>query len=141
MKIIFAILLIAHGLIVASQSSGSFKPSLGVINPSWLNWWPVNLGQSWVLTSLGIEQTLLAKAGGILWLVAGMALVAAGLGILGLIIPLSWWRILALTGAILSLVMLVIYLHPFFGVGIGVSIILLIALLLKSWPVLANLGL
>ena len=43
MKILIAVLLIIHGLIVASQSSGSFNPGAGVANPSWLNWFPVNL--------------------------------------------------------------------------------------------------
>ena len=44
MNILIAVLLIAHGLIVASQSSGSFNPGLGLANPSWLNWFPVKSG-------------------------------------------------------------------------------------------------
>ena len=71
MKILIAILLIVHGLIVSSQSSGSFTPVGGVRNPGWLNWWPANLGQSWLLSGLGVEQSPVARAGGFLWLVAG----------------------------------------------------------------------
>jgi len=44
MKILIAVLLIVHGLIVASQSSGSFNPAGGLKNPSWLSWWPAHLG-------------------------------------------------------------------------------------------------
>lgn len=140
MKIILGVLLIIHGFIVTAQSSGSFNPVGGIQNPSWLNWWPVNLGQSWLLSSLGVERTLIGRAGGFLWLIAGITLVAAGLGVLGVIVPLTWWRRLALCGAILSLVMLVIYLHPFYVLGLAASIILLIALIWEQWPILEQLG-
>ena len=141
MKILIAVLLIVHGFIVTAQSSGSFNPVGGIQNPSWLNWWPANLGQSWLLSSLGFERTLIARAGGLLWLVAGMALFAAGLGVLGLMVPPTWWRILALSGAAISLLMLAIYLHPFYGIGIGASIFLLAALLWAQSPLLKQLGL
>jgi hypothetical protein len=141
MKILIAGLLIAHGFIVASQSSGSFNPVGGLKNPSWLNWWPANLGQSWLLSQLGIERTMVARSGGVLWLVAGIALMAAGLGVLGLVVPSTWWRSLALAGAVVTLLMLAIYLHPFYGIGIGASIVLLVALLWEQWPILERLGL
>jgi hypothetical protein len=141
MKILIAGLLVVHGFIVASQSSGSFNPVGGVKNPAWLSWWPVNLGQSWLLSPLGIERSLIAKAGGLLWLVAGIALIAAGLGALGFIIPHVWWRSLALIGAAISLFMLSIYLHPLLGVGISASVILLLVLLWQGWPILVRIGL
>jgi hypothetical protein len=141
MKIFFGILLILHGLIVASQSSSSFKPVSGPANPAWLNGWPVNLGQSWLLVPMGAENSMLARAGGILWLAAGLALMAAGLAVLGIIVPIGWWRGLALAGAVLSILMLAVYLHPFFGVGLGASLLILAALLIKQWPVLSQLGL
>jgi hypothetical protein len=66
--------------------------------------------------------------------------VAAGLGVLRLVIPPSWWRTLALLGAVISLVMLTVYFHPLFGFGIGASIILLVALLWAQGSLLARLG-
>jgi hypothetical protein len=140
MKTLIAVLLIVHGFIVAAQSAGSFYPTEGVKNPSWLTGWPVNLGQSWLLSPLGLEQTWIARAGGFLWLVAGIALAAAGLGVLGILVPAEWWRILARTGAILSLIMLVLYLHPFYGIGVGASILLLIVLLSEQSPILERLS-
>ena len=140
MKILMAVLLIIHGFIVSAQSSGSFNPVGGVQNPPWLNWWPANLGQSWLLLTLGVERTLIARAGGFLWLIAGITLVGAGLGVLGVIVPPPWWRTLALCGAVLSLLILVIYLHPFYGIGTAASIILLISLLREQWPILGQLG-
>lgn len=141
MKILIAVLLIVHGLIVMGQSSGSFNPVGGIKNPAWFRFWPANLGQSWLLTSLGAEQNPIARAGGILWLVAGVALVAAGLGILGFIVPFTWWRTLALYGAVISLILLAIYLHPFYSIGIGASALLLVALVWEQWAVLDRLGL
>ena len=141
MKIFIAVLLIVHGLIVTGQSSGSFNPVGGVKNPAWLSWWPANLGQSWLLSAFGAEQTFVGRAGGILWLAAGIALIAAGLGVLGLVVPSAWWRCLALAGAVISLGMLILYLHPFYGLGIGASAVLLVALLWNQWPLLERIGL
>jgi hypothetical protein len=53
----------------------------------------------------------------------------SGPGVIGFVVPAIWWRSLAVTGAVLSLVMLAIYLHPFYGIGIGACIVLLAALL------------
>jgi len=136
MKIVFGILLLLHGFIVCAQSSASFKPRGGTPNPAWLALFPANLGQSWLFGKLGVEQAAGVKALGILWLAAGFALIAAALGIFGFLIPLPWWRGLALAGALLSLLMLALYFHPFYAVGIAASVILLVALLSKSWPVL-----
>lgn len=141
MKILIAALLIIHGFIVASQSSSSFNPTGGVNNPAWLNWWPANLGQSWLLSPLGVERTLAARAGGYLWLIAGTALLAAGFSVMGFIVPQTWWRSLALIGAVISLFMLSIYLHPLYAIGISASVVLLIALLWEGWPLLGRFGL
>lgn len=141
MKIFFGILLILHGLIVAAQASASFKPVDGPVNPGWMAWWPVNLGQSWLFVPMGAVTNPIVRAGGILWLAGGLALVAAGLAVLGFLVPIGWWRALALTGAILSLVMLGLYLHPLYGIGIGASALILAALLIKPWTVLSQLGL
>ena len=94
-----------------------------------------------MLAPLGIERTLVARLGGSIWLVAGITLLAAGLGAFGLVVPHTWWRSLALIGAVISLVMLTVYFHPLFGIGIGASIVLLIALLWEQGAQLTRLGL
>lgn len=136
MQTLVAILLIVHGFITAAQSGGSFRPSGGIANPGWLAWWPGGLGQSWIWSGLGMEHSLLARAGGILWLAAGAALIAAGLGLLGVLVPSGLWLALALAGGGLSLFMLLVYLHPFYAAGILSSALLLAALLSARWTVL-----
>lgn len=136
MKLFIAILLILHGLITAAQSSGSFgsTASSGIQNPSWVSWWPTNLGQSWLLSWLGLEKAPFTWISGVLWLAGGIALAAAGLGVLGFIIPSDWWRTLAIAGGAISLFMLVVYLHPFTIIGTALSIAILVALLWVHWP-------
>ena len=135
MKFAIGFLLILHGLIVAGQSSGNFgsiAPS-GLTNPSWLSWWPMNLGRSWLLAGLGLERAPITWVVGLLWLLGGIALTAAGLGAMGVIIPADWWPSLAISGAVLSLFMLVVYLHPLMILGTMLSGVILVALLWAHW--------
>jgi hypothetical protein len=135
-----AAILFVHGLIVCAQSSGSFNPGSGVQNPAWLNGWPTALGQSWLLSRLGLEKTPVSWLGGLLWLAGGLLLVAAGLGVMGFIVPNSLWRLLAAAGAAVSLFMLIIYLHPLFGIGVLLDVIILITLLWAHWPPVSAFG-
>jgi hypothetical protein len=137
MKLVISILLIVHGLIVAGQAAGSFGSSIPgeVQNPSFVSWWPVNMGRSWLFSSLGMERTLVVyRIGGLLWLVGGLALGTAGLGVLGIVIPVEWWRNLAIAGAAISLCMLAVYFHPITIIGTVSSLAVLIALLWAKWP-------
>jgi hypothetical protein len=137
MKLLISVLLILHGLIVAGQSAGSFGSTIPneLQNPSFVSWWPINMGRSWLLSWLGLEKTLIVyKIGGLLWLAGGVALVAAGLGMLGFIVPTDWWRELAIGGAAVSLFMLALYFHPITIIGTASSLAVLIALLWAKWP-------
>ncbi len=92
------------------------------------------MGQSWLLVRLGIERTFAGTLAGILWLAAGAALIAAGMGLLNILIPTTWWRPLAGIGAGLSLLMLILYANPMYLVGIGANLAILIVLLWAQWP-------
>ena len=136
MRLMIGLLLVLHGLIVAGQSAGNFgsTPPGGVQNPSWLSWWPTNLGRSWLLAWLGLERAPITWIVGLLWLAGGIALAVAGLGAMGLIIPTDWWRGLALFGAAVSLFLLIVHLHPILIVGTTLSVAILVALLWAHWP-------
>lgn len=137
MKILIGILLILHGLIVVGQSAGSFGSTLPneIQNPAFVSWWPVSMGRSWLFSWLGLEKTLATyRIGGLFWLAGGIVLVAAGLGLLGLIIPTAWWRDLAVAGGAISLFMLVLYLHPLMIIGTASSLAVIVSLLWTKWP-------
>lgn len=136
MKLLISILLIIHGLIVAGQSAGSFGSTIPgeVQNPIFVSWWPINMGRSWLFSWLGLDKTLaIYRIGGVLWLIGGIALVAAGLSLLGFVVPTDWWRGLAVGGAAISLFMLAIYLHPIMIIGTASSLAILVALLWLRW--------
>ena len=137
MKLLISVLLILHGLIVAGQSAGSFGPTIPteLQNPSFVSWWPINMGRSWLFSLLGLEKTIIVyRISGLLWLVGGIALVAAGLGVLGFVVPADWWRNLAIGGAAISLFMLAVYFHPITIIGTASSLAVLVALLWLRWP-------
>jgi hypothetical protein len=140
MRIFVAILLLVHGLITSAQARTGFNPSEGAANPGWLSWWPVNLGQSWVFKQVGPGRSIPGTLAGVLWLVAGLCLIAAALGLFGFIIPATLWRLLAGIGAGLSLVVFVFYAHPFYAVGIGANLAVLLVLLWAQWPTPEMLG-
>ena len=60
--------------------------------------------------------------GGLLWLAAGLALVGAGLGWLGVSAVSGQWQMLALVGAVLGLAALALYFHPFYVVAIVIDV-------------------
>jgi hypothetical protein len=137
MKLLISVLLILHGLIVAAQSAGSFGTMIPkeIQNPSFINWFPINMGRSWLLSLLGLQNSLPAyRISGILWLLGGLTLVAAGLGMFGILVPVVWWRGLALAGAAISLFMLLLYFHPLMIIGTASSIGVLVALGWFHWP-------
>jgi hypothetical protein len=124
MLVAFIVLvLIGHGLIVAAQARASFGISKSPpANPDWLRWWPVPLGRSWLLAKTGLSGGPLEKALGVVWLLSGLCLVAAGFGFMDVVVPLGAWPALVVIGAAGALVMLLLYLHPFYFIGILVDI-------------------
>ena len=62
--------------------------------------------------------------GGLAFLAAGVAIIAGQ----------EWWRALAVTGAIVSLVVLVFYLHPFYFPVILLNAGIAVSLLGVGWP-------
>jgi hypothetical protein len=115
MHIILGIVLILHGLITLAISAGSFTPQGKIPNPHWLRWWPSQLGQSWIFPGIGWP-------GGLIWLLAGLLLLGAGLGFFGFVIPVAWWIPLAIAGAILGLIALILYFHPYYLLGLLLNI-------------------
>lgn len=135
LKYLMVVILIGHGFIVSAQSGGNFGGGNSQItNPSWLNWFPMTLGRSWFLTAFKLEGTLVDKIFGFIWLASGLCLIAAALGVLGFIVPSELWRTLAVYGASGSLLMLLVYFHPFFIIGILVDVAILVTLLWTNWP-------
>lgn len=117
--------LIVHGLITTMIGVGGVTnpnpPAMAL--PSWLGWWSTPLGRSWVVDGLGLG-TPAALAGGLVWLVAGLALVGAGLGWLGVPALRDLWAQLAVTGGAIGLVALALYFHPLYLGAVLIDVVL-----------------
>jgi hypothetical protein len=74
----------------------------------------------------------------LLWMVAMLGFVGAGLGILGILVPPGWWRPLAITAAVIFLPVTLLFLgavatgNKFACIAVGV--VILVALLWARWP-------
>ncbi|HYF95184.1 MAG TPA: hypothetical protein VD969_23485 [Symbiobacteriaceae bacterium] len=121
---ILAVLLLLHAAISGGQVSMGFKPGPGIANPAWLSWWPTNLGQSWLLQQLGVTSRAVYALTGVLWLAATIGFAVAG--IMLLISPARpGWAPVAAGSAIISLVALGIYVHPWYVGAFALNIALL----------------
>ena len=121
--------LIVHGLITTMIGVGGVTnpSSPATALPSWFNWWPGPFGRSWLVDALHLGNGA-AALGGAIWLVAGLALIGAGLGFLGVPIVRDQWPLLAVAGALIGLVALALYFHPIY-LGAVVINVVLVALL------------
>jgi hypothetical protein len=125
---VVGIVLVAHGLITMMIGFGTISnpSSAAMPAPSWLGWWPGTLGRSWAFDAFSLGSGP-ATIGGLLWLVAGLALVGAGLGWLGVSALSDQWQTLALVGAVLGLAALALYFHPFYVVAIVIDVVILVS--------------
>ena len=122
-------LLVIHGLITTVIGVGGVSaPNAPAMTlPAWFSWWPGPFGRSWLLDGLSLG-TGGAVAGGFVWLIAGVALIGAGLGYLGVPVVREQWPLLAAAGAAIGLVALTLYFHPIYLVAIGIDVALILLL-------------
>jgi hypothetical protein len=121
--------LVVHGLITAMTGfTGVTNPnSASLALPSWFNWWPGPFGRSWLFDALHLG-TGAALFGGLIWLTAGIALLAGGLGWLGVPGLDAITDVLLVVGATLGLLALALYFHPIYLIAVGINIAILVLL-------------
>lgn len=89
--------------------------------PSWMAWWPGPFGRSWAFDALSMGSPA-AVVGGLIWLLAGLALVGAVLGIVGIPVLADAARTLLVSGAFLGLVAVALHFHPFYAVALPIDV-------------------
>jgi hypothetical protein len=70
----------------------------------------------------------------VLWIASTLLFVAAGSGVLGLPGIREIWQGLATAGAIASLLLLLIFWHPWMVFGAVIDVGILLALIVFDWP-------
>lgn len=115
--------LVVHGLITTMIGLVAVtNPNApAVAAPSWFNWWPGPFGRSWLFEALDLGSGA-SLVGGVIWAAAGLALVAGGLGWLGVPVVGDVWQPLAFAGAAVGLVALAIYFHPIYAIAVGINV-------------------
>ena len=120
MQIVFGILVAIHGLITLAVGSGATSGTAGVSVPG-TSWYPVALGQSWLL------QGDMARLGGALWLVAGLGLVGTAAAVFGIGLPTGLWPTLGVFSAVVGLVAVALFFHPYYAVALVVNLAIIAA--------------
>ncbi len=130
LKIALAIFLIAHGLVHAGLAAAP--------NPADPNAKPLAFftaaERSWLLPRLGMGVTAVQWVGVTLVALSTLGFVLAGLGIFGVAGLSTIWQTVAIISAIFSLLLLILFWHPWLPVGVLIDMVVLIALLWVKRP-------
>ncbi len=130
LKIALAIFLIAHGLVYAILAVAP--------NPADPNAKPgvffTTVERSWLLSQLNLNDSTVKWVGIILVALSTLGFVLAGLGIFGVTGLSTIWQTVAIISVCVSLLLLIIFWHPWLPVGVLIDIGILIALFLAHWP-------
>jgi len=122
--------LIAHGLVHAMlavvPNPDVPNAGLGTLLPGWVG--------SWLLTRLGLSESVLKSIATLLSVVATVGFVVAGLALFGILVPHDWWRMIAVASAAVSLLLYVLFWHRYFIVAPLLDVAILVALLWAHWP-------
>ena len=127
---LFALLLIAHGLVHAGLAAAPIPndpdPKPGAFFTA--------AARSWLLPKLGLNSSTIQWIGIILVVFATLGFVLAGLGGLGVPGLNAIWQTLAVFSACVSLLLLILFWHTWLVLGVLIDIGILVALLWAKWP-------
>src|SRR5918911_1113171 len=115
---LLALLLIAHGLVHASLNSVPYSGT----TPFWPSFWRPEAGHSWLLQGLGLGGEPNRLIGGALLVATPLGYILAGLALAGWLVPHAWWPALGLISAAASLLLFLLFPHPWLVVGIALSL-------------------
>jgi hypothetical protein len=122
LRLIIALVLILHGI---GHTMGFFA-----------SWTSVPMGfrdQPWLLSSDITIASPVGRAFGLLWLVAMIGFVGAGLG---LIFNNEWWKPLTIASSVISLIVIVPWWNTVAtGAQLGASLVDIIAIVVLSLPI------
>ena len=122
LRILFAVFLIAHGLMTMSLATVPVPARGALRTPYFPGWWRASVDDAWPAIRMGLNPFLVRTAGWLLWLVILVLFVGAGVGLLGLPGLTGIWQMLALIAALISLILLAFYWHPWLAVGVLLNI-------------------
>jgi hypothetical protein len=136
LKIIIGLFFIAHGLVHAGLAAATnpndpeSKPGAFFTSPQ----------RSWLLPKVGLGPATIQWIGIILVALATLGFVLSGLGVFGVPGLSEIWRTVAVVSAVVSLLLLVLFWHPWQIVGVLLDMGILVALLWVKWSPVDQIG-
>jgi len=120
--VVVGTLIVVHGLItlaIGSTALSGAPPPQGASSLPGAGWYPLAFGESWLFSGSAI------RLGGVLWLAAGIGLLATAAAMFGFVLPTSAWRVLGVVSAVTGLAALGTFFHPYYVIGILANIAIL----------------
>ena len=126
-------------MVIAKLLLGGFFIAHGLIHicygiPAPDENWPFSLNHSWLLSRFQISQGFLRVFGMILWITATAGFIGAGLGVFGIPLMVQWWRPIATVSSVVSFLLIGIFWHRWFIVGLLLDVVVFLALVWGQWP-------
>jgi hypothetical protein len=127
---LLAVFLVGHGCVhlmyVTPQPAPKSAPAGGTE-------FPFDLGQSSLLSALGVRVGALRAIGLMLIGMTVVGYLLAGLATVGLVIPADWWAGLVLASTAASVALLGLFFQPELVLGVGIDAVLLWVVLAGAW--------
>lgn len=134
LRVVIALFLIAHGLMHYSLSTVPLPEPGSIKTPFWPSWRRPAADPNWLASRMGLPVPAVRTAGWLLWMAATVCFILAGLGLLGLPGLAAAWPMLAVAGAVFSLLVHAFYFHPWLVMGLVIEVAVL-AVVYFRWPV------
>ena len=130
LRTLIGIFLIAHGLVHSGLAAAPI-PNDPASKPGAFF---TAAARSWLLTGMRLNASVIRNVGLGLVGLATLSFLLAGLGVLGIPGLHAIWRGLTLLSAGLSLVLLVVFWHPWLLIGVALDLGMLASILWAHWP-------
>jgi hypothetical protein len=133
LRLLIALFLIFHGLVHYSLATVPLPEPGKVHTPFWPSWWRDAVDPAWLASRIGLPAGAVRTMGWLLWAAVVVVFALAGLGMMGVPV-LNWaWQMMAVFGAVISLVLLALYWHPWLVMGVAINLAVL-ASVWQQWP-------
>ena len=134
LRIVIGVLLLLHGLIhlvlALVPNPDADQPAVATFFSGWARPWLRDTLSGGTLQAIPVVLAVLA----------GLAFIAAGLAMFDFLVPHDWWRIMAIAGSIVSLILCLLFWNTNLIVGPLVAVAILVVVGILHWPGEALLG-
>jgi hypothetical protein len=130
-RILTGVFLIAHAWIHIGLAQVPVPQPGGLRTPFLPAWWRDAVDPNWPVSRLGLSPQITRTLGWILWILVAAGYIAAGIMLLFIPSQVAVWQGLTVGASGLSLLLLILYWHPWYPVGALIDLALLAGVILQ----------